>query len=164
MNDAPTPATRKRRLFPRGLGDVVKAATQPLMDKQGKLYGALLRDWASIVGPARAAVTRPQRLQFPTTEASAAVLHLEVRPAAAPALAYETEQMLEQCARYFGYRAIARIVLHPAHGVFADVAEAPKPTAPPATPPMPIPDSTPPEIRAVLERLATQVAKSDLPK
>ncbi|MFM9889479.1 MAG: DciA family protein [Rickettsiales bacterium] len=164
MNDTPKPTYRKRRLFPRGLGEVVKAATQPLMDKQGKLYGALLRDWASIVGPTRAAVTKPQRLQFSSNEASGAVLHLEVRPAAAPALAYETAEMLEQCARHFGYRAIERIVLHPTHGVFADAAIPEKTEAPKTLNITSIPASMPTEMRGVLERLAQQVAKSDLPK
>ena len=103
---------RKRHLFARSVSDVMKEATKPLMSKQGKLYGALLRDWAQIVGAERARVTRPQRLQFPTTEASGAVLHIDARPAAAPELAYAQEQMLEQCARYFGYRAIDRIVIH----------------------------------------------------
>ena len=94
---------RKRHLFARSVMEVVKEATKPLMTKQGKLYGALLRDWPQIVGPERAAVTRPQRLQFPTQEASGAILHLAVRPAIAPEFAYVQEQVLDQCARYFGY-------------------------------------------------------------
>jgi hypothetical protein len=103
---------RKRHLFARTVSDVVKEATKPLMSKQGKLYGALLRDWSQIVGAERAAVTRPERLQFMHAETSGAILHLHARPSAAPELAYMHEQMLEQCARYFGYRAIERIVIH----------------------------------------------------
>ncbi len=153
---------RKRRLFPRSLQEVVKDATKPLMDKQGKLYSALLRDWAKIVGPERAALTRPQRLQFPAREASGAVLHLDVRPASAPELTYATEQLLEQCARYFGYRAIERIVLHATHGMFdtkdADeklAAERPIAAAPTLAP------SVPKEMRAVLERIGAHVGKKN---
>ena len=51
----PKKAFRKRRLFPRSLEETMKDATKPLMDKQGKIYGALLRDWVQIVGEERAA-------------------------------------------------------------------------------------------------------------
>lgn len=113
MNQKPqTDTRRKRRLFPRSLHDVVVAATKPMMDKQGKLYSALIRDWEVIVGEARAGVSVPQRLQFPASEASGATLHLAVHPAYAAELQYATVQILEQCARYFGYKAIERVVLH----------------------------------------------------
>lgn len=156
---------RKRRLFPRSVSEVVNEATKPLMSKQGKLYGALLRDWAQIVGEERARVTRPERLQFPTTEnASGAVLHLAARPAAAPELAYATEQMLEQCARYFGYRAITRIILHATHDAFTDTPEDVS-AAPPQYSESPaintaFPEQLSKEMRAVFERLATHVASA----
>ncbi len=155
---------RKRHLFARSVSDVMKEATKPLMSKQGKLYGALLRDWAQIVGAERARVTRPQRLQFPTTEASGAVLHIDARPAAAPELAYAQEQMLEQCARYFGYRAIDRIVIHATHEGF-HVVENPQP-APHETisAAPPLPQTIPNEMRGVLERLSKHfTSPSDKP-
>ncbi len=156
---------RQRRLFPRSLQEVVKAATKPMMDKEGKLMGALLAEWERIVGAERAKVTRPERLQFTNREGEAAILHLAVRPAAAPGLAYETEQMLEACARYFGYRAIGRMVLHPTHGMFNDsvIETTPADTAAPVAThnAQAIPSHTPTEMRGVLERLAVLVAKSD---
>lgn len=158
------PGYRKQRLFPRALDEVVKAATRPLMDKQGKLYGALLRDWASIVGAARANVTRPQRLQFPHNEASGATLHLDVRPAASPALSYEIAEMLEQCARYFGYRAIDRIVLHPVHGVFQNEQALPAASTTANPVPTAIPPGTPQEMRGVLERIAAHVTSAVVKK
>lgn len=161
MNAPKKPAYRKRRLFPRTIEETVKAATQPLMDKQGKIYGALLRDWAQIVGEERARVTRPQKLQFPPTQTSGAILHLAVRPAMAPEMAYATEQMLERCARYFGYRAIERITLHPTHGLFDSADETPSMPAPKqATPAAPLPNAMPADMRAVLERMAQHVASA----
>lgn len=150
---------RKRRLFPRQLGEVVKLATQPLMDKQGKLYSALLRDWAQIVGAERASYCRPQRLQWPTQEAAAAILHLEVSAARAPELAYETAQIVEQCAGYFGYRAIDRIVIHAVHGVFTPPKAAEKPPAPSEEKP----DSTPRDMMEILHRLRQRIAGDDKP-
>jgi hypothetical protein len=151
---------RKRHLFARSVMDVVKEATKPLMTKQGKLYGALLRDWPQIVGTDRAHVTRPERLQFPTTEASGAILHLAVRPAVAPELAYVQEQLLEQCARYFGYRAITRIVIHATHEGFSEAEETTTPIAVPApsSPAKPLPASIPSDMRSVLERISTHLA------
>lgn len=152
---------RKKHLFARSLGDVVKAATQPMMSKQGKLYGALLRDWQQIVGPERAAVSKPQRLQFAVGEGTdGATLHLAVRPASAPEFAYLTEQIIEQCARYFGYRAIARIVVHATHGVF-DTKES-QPIPPSATSGAvnaSIPAQTPHEVEQVLRRMATYFSR-----
>lgn len=147
---------KKRRggLFPRSLGDVVKTATKPLMDKQGKLYGALLRDWPTIIGDERAQNTRPQKLAWPTKEASGAVLHLEVAAAIAPELQYEAEQILEKCARYFGYRAIERIVIHPSHE--RNVMKKEKP-AKPAIPK----DSTPSSMTDILARMRSRIAGDD---
>ena len=160
----PKKVFRKRRLFPRSLKEAVSDATKPLMDKQGKIYSALLRDWGGIVGEKRAAVSKPDRLQFSSTGDNTAVLHLKVRPAAAPELTYATEQMLEQCARYFGYRAITRMVLHPAHELApADDTTITKPDAPArtATPvPTILSTAVPPEMRGVFERLAQHIASA----
>lgn len=114
MSEEKKPQYRKRHLFARSLNEVVKSATKPMMDKQGKLYSALLANWPAIAGEETAKVTRPTRLQFPTHESSGATLHLDVHPAKAPEMHYVQQQMLEQCARYFGYRAIGRIVFHAA--------------------------------------------------
>lgn len=147
---------RRGSLFPRALGDVVKKATQPLMDKQGKLYGALLRDWATIVGPERAKTTRPQCLKWPNQNAEGAILHLDVAAAIAPELAYETEQLLEKCARYFGYRAINRIVIHPSHTMGIQKIEAIK---------SPVKEETaskgPSDMMDILQRMRQRIAGDD---
>ena len=155
---------RKRHLFARSVSDVMKEATKSLMTKQGKLYGALLRDWSQIVGAERASVTRPQRLQFPKTDASGAILHIDARPSAAPELAYVTEQMLEQCARYFGYRAITRMVIHATHEGFATKEKSTPMTPASSTPVAALPQDLPSDVRGVLERISAHLAStSDKP-
>ena len=149
---------RKRHLFARSITDVVREATKPLMTKQGKLYGALLRDWAQIVGPERASATRPERLQFPTDDPNGAILHLAVRPAIAPELAYVSEQILEQCARHFGYRAIHRIVIHATHEGFETHEPVMHGPTPPTMKAATLPSSIPSEMRSVLERISTHLA------
>ena len=166
----PKPKYRKRRLFPRTLEEVVKHATQPMMDKQGKLYSTLLRDWTKIVGPERAAVTRPERLQFTAAEGATATLHLAVRPAVALELSYALEQLTDQCARYFGYRAVTRIILHPTHGAFdgaLDTENTPQISTQknsPATPSPPLPANIPSEMRDVLARIAGHIASTVVKK
>ena len=158
MNKPAKKPYRKRHLFARSVMDVVKEATKPLMTKQGKIYGALLSDWPQIVGTERAQFTRPERLQFPTNDTSGAILHLAVRPAVAPELTYAQEQILEQCARYFGYRAIARIVIHATHEGFATHADDTPAIAAPTLPAAILPSTIPSEMRSVLERISTHLA------
>lgn len=160
------PRRRKTRLFPRSIGELVTTNTAPLMTRHGKLYSALLRDWERIVGKERAAICRPERLQFPRHDAQNATLHLAVRPAAAPELTYATEQLMEQCARYFGYRAITRIILHASYDTWALPSPDLSPMRPPLSTPStsstntaipPLADDIPPELRAVLSRIATHI-------
>lgn len=149
---------RRGGLFPKRIDEVVKLATQPLMDERGKLYGALLRDWPSIVGTARSGLTRPQKLHWPAREAHGATLHLEVAASFAPELAYETETLLEQCARYFGYRAITRIVLHPSHHL---VPPKPKPAAAAAPTPAKKSGDAPRDMMEILHRMRQRIAEDD---
>lgn len=163
MNKATQKPYRKRHLFARSVEEVVKSATKPLMGKQGKLYGALLADWGKIVGELRARVTRPERIQFPSTEASGAILHLSVRTSMALEISYQQEQILEQCARYFGYRAIERIVLHATTEGFDHADDAMGSTRvavdKPASQSVALPETIPGDMRSVLERLSQHIAR-----
>lgn len=152
---------RRFRLFPRSMQDVVKDATAPMMKKEGKLYGALLRDWVQIIGPERAAYLKPERIQFARGEnADGAVLHLSVASAKAPEMTYEEAQVLESLARYFGYRAIARLVLHASHD-FDLPNDEPAPQATASTPIAPLPEALPSELRAVFARMQKHVVAKD---
>lgn len=149
---------RSARLFPQTLAEVVKTATKPMLDERGKLYGALLRDWATIVGEQRAKVTKPSRIQYYSKQ-EGATLYVDTTPAAAPELSYATEQMMEQCARYFGYRAITRIIFNPVHGLFA--AESPAQEKPAeAVKPLTLPDNLPRELKEIFTRMTNNLKGS----
>lgn len=150
MSDKKKTTYRKTHLFARSLDEVVKVATKPMMDKQSKLYSALLANWPAIVGSERARVTRPGRLQFPTKDAHSATLHLDVHPAKAPEMHYASEQILEQCARYFGYRAIQRIVFHPCY----DLPMAAEPQKPRKTD---LSTAAPADLSEVLQRMRQRI-------
>lgn len=144
---------RPSRLFPRSLADVVKEATKPLVRQRGKFYTALVRDWTVIVGAQRAAYLSPLKIQFIRQgEEETATLHLAVSAERAPEAAYMQEQLLEQLARYFGYKAIARLVLHPTHAMVSEETAVTAETAG-AQPPLTLPASIPREFHAIFERI-----------
>lgn len=103
---------RKRRLFPRTLDEVVKATTKPMMDAQGSFTVKLLRDWPQIVGVAAAKQMQPKRVIFPHKDTTGGILHLSVTPELAPEITYRVEAIIEQIARYTGFKAIDRIIIH----------------------------------------------------
>jgi hypothetical protein len=117
MNAPTKPTYRKRRLFPRTLDEVVKTSTKPLMDDNGNFTIKLMRDWGNIVGHDAAKYMQPKKVIFPKTETTGGILHLDVSPEIAPELQYRLEAVMEQIARYTGFKAIERIILHPTHNL-----------------------------------------------
>ena len=88
-----------------------------VMDAQGNFTMKLMRDWVSIVGSEAAKTIQPKKVVFPHTEATGGVLHINVAPEIAPELQYRQEAIIEQIARYTGFKAIERIILHPDHSL-----------------------------------------------
>jgi hypothetical protein len=114
MNEpSPKPRWRKRRLFPRSLSEVVVAATEPLFKDRQQVTLRLMRDWVRIVGDEAAREMQPRKLVFLTESMAEGTLHLDVAPEIAPEMPYRTEVLCEKIARYFGFHAVARIVIHP---------------------------------------------------
>ena len=109
----PRKALRKRRLFPRSLHDVLVATTDPLFKDKQQVTLRLMRDWARIVGEENARSIQPRKLMFQGESMAEGTLHLEVAPALAPEMPYRTEDLRERIACYFGFNAVARIVVHP---------------------------------------------------
>ena len=148
--------SRKRRLFPRALGEVVRAATDPILEKRSSLVTTLLRDWHLIVGTERAAIARPMKVLFSRgDENTSATLHLEVDAAHAAEFPYYEAQILEQIARYSGYKAITRLVVH------ADYTPRAKAAAPPTPRADATPDTAALDIKSILERMKKQLALKD---
>ena len=106
------PTYRKRRLFPRTLDEVVKVTTKPMLNAQGNFTIKLMHDWVEIVGRDAAKSMQPKKVIFPKMEATGGVLHLSVAPELAPEITYRADAIIEQIARYTGFKAIARIIIH----------------------------------------------------
>ena len=166
----PAAAARKRNpgfVPAKAVGTFVPRLTQKSFEKFGFSAATLLTDWATIVGPALARDTRPERLKWPRPQEMAAdrdddgaessagrpgaTLVLKVDPARALDIEYKRAQILDRINGYFGYRALdeIRIVQEPvapaarphggeAHGA---VRAAALPDAP--APSVPPPDEEP---------------------
>ena len=118
---------RRRGGGPRALAAVVAAVTRPLFGRRGLADGAIVGDWAAVVGPRLAELSAPERIVYPRGERRQGTLHLRV---AGGSLAVELQHLeplvVERVNGYFGYQAVARLKL--IHGPLP----APEPTATPA--------------------------------
>jgi hypothetical protein len=143
------------------LPDIGRAAYR----RFGFVQSAVVSRWSEIVGERYAKVSAPESIRFPQGQRSDGVLTLGVVGAHAPMMKHVAPEIIERVNRFFGYPAVARVVIR--QGV------PPKPVAPRAPPPSlkPLPvdlgDSLraigDPELKAVLESLARGVAATKGP-
>ncbi|WP_114394325.1 DUF721 domain-containing protein [Oleisolibacter albus] len=96
---------------PQRLGRTLTAVAGKALGKNGLAFGALLTDWASIVGSRLAEQTSPLKLVFPAGKREEAVMHLRVSSPAALLLQHEEPQLIERINAYMGWRAVARLKL-----------------------------------------------------
>ncbi len=92
---------------PRAAAEAVARVTRPLFRRRGLADGAIVRDWALIIGDTLAEHSQPERITFPHGKRQGGTLHLRV---AAGGMALELQHLeplvLERINGYFGYRAI----------------------------------------------------------
>lgn len=100
---------------PRPIGRAVPEVAGKALGKRGLAFGALLTDWATIVGPKLSEHTAPDRLSFPRGKREDATLHIRASGAVALELQHLEPLIVERINGFFGYRAVARIrLLHSA--------------------------------------------------
>ena len=97
---------------PRALAAAVARITKPIFGKRGFAQGAILTDWATIVGPHLAGHTVPERIAHTGGRRGDGTLHLRVDTGALALELQHLEPLLvERVNGYFGYRAVARLKL-----------------------------------------------------
>jgi hypothetical protein len=112
MSDSEDAARRYRKPTTRGFSPVagiVTRATRQAIDRKGAVFGGLLQNWASIVGPSLAARTLPEALSFPRNQRVDATLTLRVAGAMAVEVQHMLPMLIERVNGYAGYGAVARI-------------------------------------------------------
>jgi hypothetical protein len=157
----PEPARANRsRQVAELLPDVGRAAFR----RFGFIQSAVVSRWPEIVGPRLAGASQPESIRFPHGKKQDGVLTLVVRGAHAPMMQHIAPEIIERVNRFFGYAAVARVVIRQ-----GEVVAQPGRAGPPALKPAPIElgqslkTIADPELKAVLEALAAGVASHAAP-
>lgn len=157
---AAAPAQDKPRGGPaRSVSDLLPAVGGVAFRKFGFVQTAVVSRWPEIVGTRFAAVSAPESIRFPRGQRQDGTLHLVVQGAHGTMMQHVAPEIVDRVNRFFGYPAVARVVMR--QGAVAP----PRPrAAPPSLKPVPIElgDSlraiADPELKAVLSALAAGVA------
>ena len=111
-NTGGAPRIKRRGGRPKALAVSVEQVTRPLFGKRGLADGAIVRQWAAIVGPDLARLTAPEKLAFPGRERAGGTLHLRVAHGAiATTIQHQEPVIIERINGFFGFRAVARLAL-----------------------------------------------------
>lgn len=151
---------------PRGgpaktVAELVPGVGQAAFKRFGFIQSSIVSRWREIVGEKYADVSAPESIRFPQGKKSDGTLTLVIERAFGPMMQHVQPIILDRVNRFFGYQAVARIVLRT-----GDVLRAkPRPSQPELRPvPAELGDSlreiADPELRAVLTSLAQGVANA----
>lgn len=183
-SDAPPPASSRARKAAavaarperarggeaRRIADLIPAVGDTAFRKFGFVQSSIITRWPEIVGAKLARVTAPESLRFPQGKKADGTLSITVGSAHAPVVQHVVPDIISRVNRFFGYAAVARVRLTQGT-VRRAAAPAALPLAVAALAPATVPLSptlsaiADPELRSVLEGLATSLAKRDaLPK
>ena len=158
------PPEEPRRRGQRAVADLLPDIGAAAFKRFGFVQSAIVSRWAEIVGARYAEVSAPESIRFPTGKKSDGTLTLSVMGAHAPMMQHVAPAIMERVNQFFGYTAVARIVIRQG-AIAAPRARA----APPALRPVPaeLGDSlrniVDPELRECLSALAGAVAASNGP-
>lgn len=162
----PSPSAAGPRGGPaRSVADLLPDISGAAFKRFGFVQSSVVSRWPEIVGERFAAVSAPQSIRFPHGKRAEGTLTLVVRGAHGVMMQHITPEIIERVNRFFGYTAIARVVLRHAD-LAAHPTAAPAPRAPPSLRPVPVEIGNSlraiadPEFKAVLEALAAGVAAS----
>ena len=158
---AKPPQEEPRRRGQRAVADLLPDIGAAAFKRFGFVQSAVVSRWGEIVGQRYAEVSAPESIRFPAGKKSDGTLTLAVTGAHAPMMQHVAPAILERVNLFFGYPAVARIVIR------QGAMPAPKPrAAPPSVRAVPseLGDSlrniADPELRECLSALAGAVAAS----
>lgn len=166
----PAPPQRARGGEARAIADLIPAIGGTAFRKFGFVQSSVVTRWPEIVGARLARATSPVGLRFPQGKKADGTLTLAVSGAQAPLVQHVLPDIIARVNAFFGYAAVARIRIEQGRPA-KPVTKAPLPVVDADVPAATIPLSpglsaiADPELRTVLEGLATSLAKRDaLPK
>ena len=96
---------------PRSLAATLRKVTGPVFRKRGFAQQEMVTRWSTIVGPAVAEHSQPERIQFSRDERDGGVLHIRADGGFALELQHLEPILLERVNAYFGYRAVGKVAI-----------------------------------------------------
>ncbi len=95
---------------PRSIAASVAKLTKPFFARRGFADGAIVGDWAAIIGPDLAAHSMPEKIVFAPSSRDNGTLHLRIDSGSfAVELQHLEPVLIERINAYFGYRAVSRV-------------------------------------------------------
>jgi hypothetical protein len=160
------PPERARGGEARRVADLIPAIGDVAFRKFGFVQSSIVTRWPEIVGVKLARVTVPESLRFPQGKKADGLLAITVASAHAPVVQHVIPDIIARVNRFFGYAAVARVRLNQGTVKRREAAVA---VVPPPVSTVPLSPTlkaiADPELRSVLEGLASSLAKRDaLPK
>lgn len=102
-----------RRNYVASLSKIMPSLTRKVTSKQGMAFGALINDWAHIMGPYYSELMIPVKLAFPPKKKNGGTLHIKTTSAASMEIQHLEKQLIERVNSFFGYRAIEKFrIIH----------------------------------------------------
>lgn len=102
---------RRYSLFSKTLKSCVDPLVRPVYKAQGLAASKLIGEWEQLVGKELAAYTLPLKLSFAKDKNAEGTLTVACSGAHAITLQHMQPIIIERIASYFGYRAVARIMI-----------------------------------------------------
>ena len=96
---------------PRRFGDLARPLLSPALRKQGFAQNEIVTRWREVVGALLASRSMPERLRFPQGERIDGTLFIRVESSFALEFQHLTPQILERVNTFYGYRAVAKLVM-----------------------------------------------------
>jgi hypothetical protein len=146
----------------RAVADMLPAVGGAAFRRFGFVQSSIVSRWREIVGDRYAEVATPESIRFPVGKKSEGVLSLSVDGAHAAMLQHVAPAIMERVNRFFGYPAVAKVVMRQN---VAAIVRRPR-AAPPSLRPIPqelgtsLRSIADPELRDVLTALAGAVEAS----
>ncbi len=95
---------------PRSIAASAAEVTKPFFARRGFADGAIVSNWAAIIGPGLAAHSIPEKIVFAPSSRDNGTLHLRVDSGSfAIELQHLEPVLIEKINTYFGYRAVSRV-------------------------------------------------------
>jgi hypothetical protein len=145
----------------RRMGEMLPEIGGTAFKRFGFIQSSVVSRWNEIVGERYAKVSAPESIRFPMGKREGGTLNVLVVGAHAPMMQHVIPAILERVNRFFGYEAVAKVVIRQ-----GEISRSEPRVAPLKLEPIPVELGeslrivADPELRAVLESLAQSVAAS----